>query len=280
MTISPALVPPRVSAAFFEDRPFPELLALDIDDTIVTHLGSVNERVVEAVGRATDAGINVVLSTGRTISTTAPIARALGLDGWAVCSNGALLAMVEPETIVETVTFDPRSILDRIVTLLPDAVYAVEDTHGVFHATRIFGAGSLGLSLREVPFEHLLNEPVVRLVVRSDEHVETGFGEIVEQMGLHTVIFGVGDTAWMDIGPTGVSKATMLAKLCTRLDVNPARTVAVGDSWNDIDMLAWAGTGVAMGSAPRAVTNVADAMTDATPGDGVAEVIDALLASR
>ncbi|MFZ4487586.1 MAG: HAD family hydrolase, partial [Candidatus Nanopelagicales bacterium] len=238
MTISPALVPPRVSAAFFEDRPFPELLALDIDDTIVTHLGAVNERVVEAVGRATDAGINVVLSTGRTISTTAPIARALGLDGWAVCSNGALLAMVEPETIVETVTFDPRSILDRIVTLLPDAVYAVEDTHGVFHATRIFGAGSLGLSLREVPFEHLLTDPVVRLVVRSDEHVETGFGEIVEQMGLHTVIFGVGDTAWMDIGPTGVSKATMLAKLCTRLDVNPARTVAVGDSWNDIDMLA------------------------------------------
>lgn len=280
MSISPALVPPRVSAEFFEDRPFPELLALDIDDTLVTHLGSVNERVVDAVGRATAAGINVVLSTGRTISTTAPIARALGLDGWAVCSNGAMLAMVEPETIVETVTFDPRSVLDRIVALLPGAVYAVEDTHGVFHATRIFGAGSLGLSLREVPFEHLLKEPVVRLVVRSDEHVETGFGEIVEQMGLHTVIFGVGDTAWMDIGPTGVSKATMLARLCSRLDINPARTVAVGDSWNDIDMLTWAGTGVAMGSAPRSVTNAADATTDATPGDGVAEVIDALLASR
>jgi Cof subfamily protein (haloacid dehalogenase superfamily) len=280
MSISPALVPPRVSAEFFEDRPFPELLALDIDDTLVTHLGSVNERVVDAVGRATAAGINVVLSTGRTISTTAPIARALGLDGWAVCSNGAMLAMVEPETIIETVTFDPRSVLDRIVALLPGAVYAVEDTHGVFHATRIFGAGSLGLSLREVPFEHLLKEPVVRLVVRSDEHVETGFGEIVEQMGLHTVIFGVGDTAWMDIGPTGVSKATMLARLCTRLDINPARTVAVGDSWNDIDMLTWAGTGVAMGSAPRSVTSAADATTDATPGDGVAEVIDALLASR
>jgi hydroxymethylpyrimidine pyrophosphatase-like HAD family hydrolase len=72
----------------------------------------------------------------------------------------------------------------------------------------------------------------------------------------------------------------MLARLCTRLDINPARTVAVGDSWNDIDMLTWAGTGVAMGSAPRSVTSAADATTDATPGDGVAEVIDALLASR
>ena len=280
MSTTPALVPPRVSAEFFESRPFPELLVLDIDDTLVTHLGAVSERVVDAVGRAVDAGINVVLSTGRTISTTAPIARALGLDGWAVCSNGAMLAMVVPETIVDTVTFDPRTVLDRLVTLLPGAVYAVEDTQGVFHATRVFGAGSLGLSLREVPFEHLLYQPVVRLVVRSDEHVETGFGEIVEQMGLHTVIFGVGDTAWMDIGPTGVSKATMLAELCTRLDINPARTVAVGDSWNDIDMLAWAGTGVAMGSAPRSVTNAADATTDETPGDGVAEVIDAILASR
>ena len=99
-------------------------------------------------------------------------------------------------------------------------------------------------------------------------------------MGLHTVIFGVGDTAWMDIGPTGVSKATMLAELCTRLDVNPVCTVAVGDSWNDIDMLQWAGTGVAMGGAPRSVANAADATTDAEPGDGVAEVIEALLASR
>ena len=191
----------------------------------------MNERVIDAVAAARAEGINVVLSTGRTLSTTAPVARALGLDGWAVCSNGAVLATIEPETIIDTVTFDPRSALDKLITLLPSAVYAVEDTHGVFHTTRVFGAGSLGLSLREVPFEHLLSEPVVRLVVRSDEHMETGFADIVAQMGLHTVIFGVGETAWMDIGPTGVSKATMLAELCTRLDVNPVCTVAVGDSW-------------------------------------------------
>ena len=280
MTTSPESLLPRVSADFFADRPFPELIALDIDDTLVTHSGAVNERVIDAVAAARAEGINVVLSTGRTLSTTAPVARALGLDGWAVCSNGAVLATIEPETIIDTVTFDPRSALDKLITLLPSAVYAVEDTHGVFHTTRVFGAGSLGLSLREVPFEHLLSEPVVRLVVRSDEHMESGFGDIVAQMGLHTVIFGVGDTAWMDIGPTGVSKATMLAELCTRLDVNPVCTVAVGDSWNDIDMLQWAGTGVAMGGAPRSVANAADATTDAEPGDGVAEVIEALLASR
>ncbi|MFM8894766.1 MAG: HAD family hydrolase, partial [Actinomycetales bacterium] len=51
----------------------------------------------------------------------------------------------------------------------------------------------------------------------------------------------------------------------------------VGDFWNDIEMLRWAGTGVAMGSAPEQVLAAADAVTSTVPGDGVAEIIDALL---
>lgn len=269
---------PYINAEFFADRPFPELIALDVDDTLVPHMGTVGERVVDALDRARAAGIMVALATGRTISTTAPVARAAGLDGWMVCSNGAILATVEPETVIDTITFDPRPALDFLVAELPDAVFAVEDIHGVFHTTRMFGAGALGLSVREVPFEHLLADPVVRLVVRSDAHADTGLGHIAAQMGMHSVIFGVGETAWMDIGPSGVNKATMLAKLCTRLDLNHARTLTVGDFDNDIEMLRWAGTGIAMGSAPERVLAAADAVTSAVPGDGVAEVIDALLA--
>jgi Cof subfamily protein (haloacid dehalogenase superfamily) len=256
---------------------FPELLALDIDDTLTPHLGTVAEPVIEAIHRARDAGITVVLATGRSLSTTAPIARAADLDGWVVCSNGAVLATVEPETIIETVTFDPKPVLDQLVELLPNAVYAVEDIHGVFHTTELFGAGALGLSIRQVPFEHLLTDPVTRLVVRSQEHREDGFAHIAQQMGLHTVVFGIGDVAWMDVGPKGVNKATMLATLCQRLDLNPARTMAIGDSWNDIDMLRWAGFGIAMGSAPESVKAVANAVTDPTPGHGVVVAIDALL---
>ena len=80
-----------------------DLLALDIDDTLTTFLGSIDEPVVDAIGRAREAGITVVLATGRSLSTTAPIARAAGMDGWVVCSNGAVLATVEPETIIETI---------------------------------------------------------------------------------------------------------------------------------------------------------------------------------
>ena len=272
--------PPHVSPAFFSDRPFPDLIALDIDDTLVPHLGTVTEGVVEAIARAREAGITVALATGRTLSTTAPVGRAAGIDGWAVCSNGAVLATIEPETIIDTRPFDPRPVLDQLVKLVPNAVFAVEDIHGVFHTTRMFGAGALGLSIREVPFEHLLADPVTRIVVRSDAHAETGFDEIAAQMGLHTVNFGLAKVAWMDIGPQGVNKSTMLAELCTRLDLNPARSLVVGDSWNDIEMLQWAGTGVAMGTAPDGVRRVADAITSPEPGQGVVEVIDALLSSH
>ena len=70
----------------------------------------------------------------------------------------------------------------------------------------------------------------------------------------------------------------MLANLCTRLDINPAKTLAIGDFTNDIEMLRWAGVGVAMGSASAAVMAAADTVTSSTPGIGVAEVLDALLA--
>mgnify|MGYP006278512385 CR=1 FL=1 len=255
-----------------------ELLALDIDDTLTTFLGSIDEPVADAIGRASAAGITVVLATGRSLSTTAPIARAADLSGWVVCSNGAVLATVEPETIIEAITFDPGPLLDMLTDLLPGAVYAVEDARGVFHTTELFPAGALGMSIRKVPFEHLLADPVCRVVVRSADHSDEGFGVIAQSLGMHSVIFGVGDVAWMDIGPQGVNKATMLADLCMRLDINPARTACVGDSWNDIEMLRWAGLGVAMGSAPARVQAAADAVTSAQPGQGVIDVIDALLA--
>jgi Cof subfamily protein (haloacid dehalogenase superfamily) len=254
----------------------PDLIALDLDDTLVPHLGSVSERVIESVQRVRNAGITVIPATGRTVSTTAPISRAAELDNWMVCSNGAVLATVEPESTVHAATFDPGPLLDRLQDLVPDAVYAVEDVHGVFHTTSMFGAGALGLAIREVPFEHLLAEPVVRLVVRSEMHARDGFQDVAREMGFHSVIFGISNVAWMDVGPQGVNKATGLQDLVGRLGIDQSKVLAIGDSYNDVEMLKWAGVGVAMGSAPRTVREVADAMTSEHPGDGVADVLDAI----
>jgi len=254
----------------------PQLVALDVDDTLISHNGSVSERVQESIERVQEAGVRVCLATGRSPSTTLPIARAAGIDDLVVCSNGGLLVSVETETTVDSITFDPRPVLEELLQHLPDAVYAVEDTNGMFRATKVFGAGMLGLSLREVPLEHLLSEPVVRLVVRSEEHAETGFGDLVEKLGYQSVVFGVADVAWMDIAGRGVNKSTMLARLCERRGYDPARVIAIGDFYNDLDMLRWAGLGVAMGGSPQPVLDAADLVTSSIPGDGVADVLDAI----
>jgi hydroxymethylpyrimidine pyrophosphatase-like HAD family hydrolase len=254
----------------------PDLIALDVDDTLVHHMGGVSERVVESIERVRDAGIAVAIATGRTPSTTIPVARAAGIDDLIVCSNGALLVSVETERTIESVTFDPRPVLTELREHLPRAIYAVEDENGMFRTTQMFPTGPLAMSIREVPFDHLLEEPIVRLVVRSEDHADGGFGPIVEKLGYQSVIYGVADVAWMDVGPKGVNKATMLARLCERRGYDPAKTITIGDSWNDTAMLRWAGLGVAMDTAPDSVKAAANTVTSGIPGDGVADVLDAL----
>lgn len=258
----------------------PELVAIDVDDTLTTWMGQVRPEVTAAVARARRSGVMVTLATGRSISTTLPVAHSAGIDDLLVCSNGAILVSAPTGKVVEAISFDPEPLVMQLMGLVPDAVFAVEDPRGNFRTTQHFDTGALGLSLTVAPLAEIIAEPVIRLVVRSEGHAEQGFAEIAERMGFHSVVFGIADVAWMDVGPWGVNKSTMLAEVCARQGIDPARTVAIGDYLNDLAMLRWAGLGVAMGHAPRIVREHADAITGPEPGLGVVEVLDAVTARR
>lgn len=258
----------------------PELVAIDVDDTLTTWMGEVRPEVTAAVARAQQAGVLVTLATGRSISTTLPVARSAGISDLIVCSNGAILASVATEKVVEAISFDPEPLVEELIGLIPDAVFAVEDPLGCFRTTQFFETGALGLSLEIAPLAEIIAAPVTRLVVRSERHIEEGFAAIAERMGFHSVVFGVAEVAWMDIGPWGVNKSTMLAEVCARRGIDPTRTVAIGDYLNDLAMLEWAGLGVAMGHAPEIVRRHANAVTGPEPGLGVVDVLDAVTERR
>jgi hydroxymethylpyrimidine pyrophosphatase-like HAD family hydrolase len=80
----------------------------------------------------------------------------------------------------------------------------------------------------------------------------------------------------MDVGPHDVSKASMLQEVCSRKDISAERVIAIGDNWNDISMLGWAGLGVAMGHAVPEIQAKANLITLDEPGDGVAAVLEAI----
>ena len=96
----------------------------------------------------------------------------------------------------------------------------------------------------------------------SPDHATEDFLSVVDMMGLHKVSYNVGWTAWLDIAPDGVNKATGMQFVVDELGIPGDRILAIGDGRNDIDMLQWAvaggGLGIAMGQAPPEVVGGRD----------------------
>ncbi|GAA2750635.1 HAD family hydrolase [Amnibacterium kyonggiense] len=263
-------------------RPGGWLAALDIDGTILHEDGFLSDTVRRAVRDADARGNEVMLATGRSAASTTPVLEQLGvLPRYLVCSNGAVTLERDADDAsgyrrARVETFDPTEVLTTISGALSDARYAVEDAEGRFRYTARFPESAVGPGSEEVPFESLLEVEATRVVVISPNHATEEFLGVVEQMGLSRVSYAIGWTAWLDIAPDGVNKATAMEWVRGRLGVPIERTVAIGDGRNDIDMLEWAGRGVAMGQAPAEVVAAADETTREVRDDGLAKVLDTL----
>lgn len=257
------------------------LIALDIDGTVLREDGVISDHVHAEVRRVRDLGHEVMLATGRSVSMTLPVLDRLELTpDFVVCSNGAITLKrdeAEPTNYVHhhVETFNPARVLTTIKESLERASYAVEDAEGFYRYTGYFPDTTLGALSEKVEFEQLLTYEATRVVVVSPEHDMEEFLTIVEQMGLHRVSYNVGWTAWLDIAPDGVNKATAMERVRATLGIPRTHVMAVGDGRNDIDMLEWAsrhGRGVAMGQAPDVVREVANEHTDSDWDDGVAKL--------
>ena len=94
---------------------------------------------------------------------------------------------------------------------------------------------------------------------------------------MHGVTYAVGWTAWLDITPDGVSKASALERVREWAGVASDRTLAAGDGMNDREMLAWAALGVAMGNADAGTVAIANAVTARVAQDGIVPVLRSVL---
>ncbi len=258
------------------------LIALDIDGTVMHESGEISDAVVREVRRVSGLGHEVMLSTGRSVSMTLPVLERLGVTPeYVVCSNGAITLRRDADDASgysrhHVETFDPTAVLTKIRSTLGQASYAVEDETGLYRYTGFFPDSALGAQSEHVPFERLLRSDATRVVVISPGHAMEDFLAIVENMGLHRVSYNVGWTAWLDIAPDGVNKATAMERVRGSLEIERSRVIAIGDGRNDIEMLEWAaseGRGIAMGQAPAEVLAAANEVTATDVDDGVARVL-------
>jgi len=260
------------------------LIALDVDGTLIHEDESIGARVLDEVKRVTDLGHEVTLATGRSWETAQPIIERFAIHPeYVVCSNGAVTLQRDDAEATgyrreHVETFDPSEVLRTIRPYLPSGSFMVEDATGFRRYTEGMTQWELS-NATQVDFDRLADFPASRVVVVSPNHDEEEFLDIVERMGLHKVTYAIGWTAWLDIAPEGVNKATALERVRKLLDIPRSNVLAAGDGRNDIDMLIWAadeGRGVAMGQAPREVKDVANAVTASVLSDGLADVLSAL----
>lgn len=259
------------------------LVALDVDGTMLYHGGGASQRVVDAVGELTARGANVVIATGRGVVATTPVLDDFDLwNGYSVCSNGAMTLRLdsEPERsfeILEAVTFHPETTLRKLRNVLPEALFMVEDAHLERLVTAPFPAGELFGNPRIVDFEELCQVHATRVTLRAPDLEASHIHEALDQAGLHGVSYAVGWTAWLDVAPEGISKASALERVREHLAVSPFATVAVGDGSNDHEMFNWASWAVAMGQSTEQTRAFANDVTGTVEQDGLAWVLEALL---
>lgn len=257
------------------------LLAIDLDGTLVNHQLQMDPRDVAAVKAAAQAGVTVVLATGRMFKSSLRYAQPLGLTGPIINYQGAVVRDISSGEVWYRceLTVDMQQ---RVLALAEPKDWHVNAyVDEVVYTARARPEAELYARVALVPYEvvGLLSRWVHQdatkmvLVTLNPEDVPARMAELAAWMG--DVARVTRSLDWfIEVVNPQVSKARALAMVADRLGIPQAEVCAIGDNLNDEDMVSWAGFGVAMGNAPAALKAVAKFVTGSIQDAGVSQVID------
>jgi hydroxymethylpyrimidine pyrophosphatase-like HAD family hydrolase len=285
------------------------LIAIDIDGTLLPTVGGqVTERTCKALREAQGAGIEIVIATGRRQAYAAPLIHPVGLSPETVLitSNGTVTRTLGGHRIdrfflpVETArplcgalrqfggmtvfTFDcegPGELvvesIESLGTRISPWVTANLPWIKEFRPLELaFDADEAALG----PIQGMLCGPVDAM---REAEAWLAAGEFAGRIELHRTEYPAKDLSILDILPAGCSKGIALEKWAAIRGIPPAEIMAVGDNFNDLDMLNLAGRAVVMGNAAPGLIELASErgweIANTNDEDGVAQVIESVLES-
>lgn len=269
-----------------------KMLALDLDGTLVNREKKITPKTKNALMEMQRLGHRVALVTGRAMPGVLPLVEELELkkyDGYMLlynggrivrCSTGDILyQQVLPDEIVPEIFALAAELGIGMLTYNKDESGIIANLHNDKYMERVSFIAHLDISHYENPVAQLdgsVNKCLGTAPVEIAPQIEKKF---VERFGRRINVTR-SEPYFIELSPLGVDKGGSLTKLCGILGVARENVIACGDGFNDVSMIKYAGTGIAMANAQEPVREAADYITLSNEEDGVAHVIEKFILGR
>lgn len=275
----------------------PLLVASDIDGTFINSRDRVTPRLRQAVARMLRRGTPLVLATGRPPRWMYPVLDQLVVKPMCVCANGAIIYDAQQDKIIQANTLAPET-MHSVVAAAREAVAhagrggecqplvgvaveragksALDAAEELFVVSPTYDHAWESLEHGIVAEEEVLGVPATKLLLRNPTMTSEELFDIVnpaiDPEQAH-VTYSMPD-GLLEVSAPGVTKRVGLEYIAELVGATPQDVVCFGDMPNDVEMLTWAGLGVAMGNAAEVVKAAADEVTASNDEDGVARVLE------
>ncbi|MFD0590720.1 Cof-type HAD-IIB family hydrolase [Paenibacillus sp. GCM10027627] len=239
-----------------------KLLALDMDGTLLNERSEISEQNAQWIGKAMDAGVTVIFSTGRGFVSALPFAEQLGLETPMITVNGGEI-WTRPHVLYKRTELSPVYVkrLHELALQHSEVWYWAYTTGTIYNKEQWIDPSESIDSHNWLKFGYYTEDDRAREAILAE--VQSWGGLEISNSSLHN----------LELNPLGVSKASALKDLCAWMGIDMSQVVAAGDSLNDIAAIREAGLGVAMGNAQDTVKEAADVVTLTNDEHGVAEII-------
>lgn len=262
------------------DQPSFEVVATDLDGTLLRSDLTVSARTRRALDAARDHGARHLVVTGRQAAGCRKLLTSFGYTGVAVCGQGAQVYDVDDGRLLWSTTFDrdvAASVVARITAEVGPVSLGVATAGPDGHVLLPPGFYSRpGVDCEVVDSTRLWAEPIEKVFLRHRAIPAAALADHVARICGDTVAVTYSHHSVVEILPAGITKAYGLAIAADLLGFTAEATIAFGDMPNDIPMFAWAGYGVAMSNGDRGLHAVADEIAPGNDEDGVATVLERL----
>ena len=266
-----------------------KLIALDLDGTTINNDRVISERNRQALQKAADKGVNIVIATGRPYCALPDDVFELESVRYVLTSNGARITDLKEKKAFYENCLSPLA-TEKAVELLRDKKYIIEcfvDGIAYIDGPYYHEIEKTGMSFRDV--EYILNtrrpvENIYDFMLENKGHLENinvNFEDVSEKPAMKEKLMQLPETTItssfphnLEIGGATTSKAEALIQMGKLLGVEPDEMMAVGDSPNDMAMLSVAGLPVAVGNALDEVKAIAKYIAPTNHEDGVADAVE------